>query len=369
MFSTTPLTLLGLVSLATGAAVPSNDGFPMPSQDQQVMLAKQAGGKLPNVALPKELGPGSTTAFQLIAFNELFETAYFDSLLRNITNGVQGYEAENKQELIHIFTTVRAQEETHVLAAQAALMAANASFVPSACQYMFPTTNLTQAVNIAETFTAVVLGALQGANVLFAKENVTIPIQLISSVIGQEGEQNGYYRTVLKEVPSESPFLTAVPAAFAFSALQMFVVPGSCPFPLSNIDLPIFPPMMTNGQAVAALEAKDQKLSFSADLSKSDQAKKYIGGNGTDLFLTYTTGQQKPVSLDISNVKWDNGMISFDADFPFSENVMDGFSHAALTTGNVFESADDVTHCALAGPTVIQVRGGTAAENVPSQCT
>ncbi|KAJ4148277.1 hypothetical protein LMH87_002756 [Akanthomyces muscarius] len=300
------LGLLGLLGLATGAAVPTNDGFPMPNKDQQVALAKQAGGKLPNVALPKELGPGSTTAFQLIAFNELFETAYFGSLLQNITDGVQGYEADNKQELMHIFSTVRAQEEIHALAAQAALISANASFVPTACKYMFPTTNLTQAVNIAETFTAVVLGALQGANVLFAKENVTVPIQLISSVIGQEGEQNGYYRTVLKEVPSESPFLTAVPAAFAFSALQMFVVPGSCPYPLSNIDLPIFPPMTVNGEAVAALDAKDQKLSFATDLSMSEQAKKYVGGDGKDLFLTYTTGQQKPISMEISNVKWDN---------------------------------------------------------------
>lgn len=102
------LSLLGLLGLATGAAVPTNDGFPMPSMDQQVALAKQAGGKLPNVALPKELGPGSTTAFQLIAFNELFETAYFGSLLQNVTDSVQGYEADNKQELMRIFSTVRA---------------------------------------------------------------------------------------------------------------------------------------------------------------------------------------------------------------------------------------------------------------------
>ncbi len=102
------LSLLGLLGLAAGAAVPTNDGFPMPNKDQQVVLAKQAGGKLPNLALPTELGPGSTTAFQLITFNELFETAYFDSLLQNITNGVQGYEADNKEELMKIFSTVRA---------------------------------------------------------------------------------------------------------------------------------------------------------------------------------------------------------------------------------------------------------------------
>lgn len=250
------------------------------------------------------------------------------------------------------------QEETHALAAQTALKAANASFVPSACQYKFPTTNLTQAVDLAETFTALVLGALQGANVLFAKEKANVPIQLISSVIGQEGEQNGYYRTYLKEVASESPFLTAVPAPFAYSALQMFIVPGSCPYELSSIDLPIFPPLMVNEQPVAALEAKDQKLSFAADLGDSEHAKKYIGGSGENLFLTYTNGQQKPVSLDISNVKWDGNKISFGADFPFEKNVFNGLTHAALTTGNYFKSADDLGHCTLAGPGVIQVKDG-----------
>ncbi|KAJ3490065.1 hypothetical protein NLG97_g5857 [Lecanicillium saksenae] len=295
------LSLLGLLGCADAAAVPGNDGFPKPNEDQKVALAAQAGGKLPNVALPTELGPESTTAFQLIAFNELFETAYFDSLLQNITNVGE-----------------------HVLAAQTALTSANASFVPSACEYMFPTTNLTQAANIAETFTAVVLGALRGANVLFAKENVSVPIQLISSVIGQEGEQNGYYRQVLKEAP-----------------------------------LPIFPPLMTNGQPVAALEAKDQKLSFSADLSKSEAAKRYTGSDGEYLFLIYTTGQRKPVPMEISNVKWDGMMTNFEAEFPFTENVMNGFSHAALTTGNVFESADDLTHCTLAGPGIIQVENAT----------
>jgi len=228
-------------------------------------------------------------------------------------------------------------------------------FAPSACQYQFPVSNLKDAVNLAETFTAVVLGALQGANVLFAKDGAPGLIQTVSSVIGQEGEQNGYYRVFLDKVPSESPFLTAVPAPFAWSALQMFVVPGSCPFPLSNINLPIFPPLMTNGGAVAAIEPQDQDLSFAAELSSSDAAKQYVGGDGSNLYLTYTTGQQLPISVPLKNVQWSGNHISFSAEFPFSKNVMQGFSHAALTTKNSFESADAVVEAALAGPGVIQV--------------
>lgn len=200
-----------------------------------------------------------------------------------------------------------------------------------------------------------VLGALQGANVVFARENLTIPIQLISSVIGQEGEQNGFYRHLIKQVPSESPFLTPVPAAFAFSALQLFVVPGSCPFPLANINLPILPLLAVNGGPVAAIEPKDQRLSFSADLTDAKDKKSHVGADGSKLWLTYTTGQQKPISVSIANVKWNDDKISFDADFPFEKNVMMGFSHAALTTGKDFASADDIVGAALAAPAIIQV--------------
>jgi hypothetical protein len=236
----------------------------------------------------------------------------------------------------------------------ATLQGVNA-FAPSACQYQFPVSNLRDAVNIAETFTAIVLGALQGANVLFGQDGNLGPIQTISSVIGQEGEQNGYYRVFLNKVPSESPFLTAVPAPFAWSALQMFIIPGSCPFPLSNINLPIFPPLMTNGGAVAAIEPKDQTLSFSADLSSSAAAAPFVNGDGSNLFLTYTTGQQLPISVPITNVKWTGSLICFEAQFPYVENVMHGFSHAALTTSNKFDSPNAVVSSALAGPAVIQV--------------
>ncbi|KND91796.1 hypothetical protein TOPH_03468 [Tolypocladium ophioglossoides CBS 100239] len=348
------LSLPALLGLAAGASIPSNDGFPNPNAQQKLAIAQQAGGLLPNGPPPPSLGASSITAFQLIASNELFETAYFSSLLQNITAGAPGYQAQNKDELTKIFATVLAQEEQHALAAVATLQSVKA-FAPSACQYQFPVSNLQDAVNLAETFTAIVLGALQGANVIFAQDGNAGPIQTVSSVIGQEGEQNGYYRVFLNKVPSESPFLTTVPAPFAWSALQMFIVPGSCPFPLSNINLPIFPPLMTNGGPVAAIEPQDQTLSFAADLSGSPAAQPFVNGNGSNLFLTYTTGQQLPISVPITNVKWSGSHISFQAQFPYSENVMQGFSHAALTTSNKFESANAVVNSALAGPAVIQV--------------
>lgn len=201
------------------------------------------------------------------------------------------------------------------------------------------------------------LGALQGANVLLSKGGQHDLVQLISSVIGQEGEQNGYYRYFLNRIPSEKPFLTYVPAAFAFSVLQAVVVPGSCPYDLSRINLPIFPLLFPNNRPVPIdlLKPEDQMITFQGDLSSATNARGYVGGSGGELFLTYTTGQQLPISVGISNVSWSGNTISFDANFPYSEHVMAGFSHATLTTTNKFDSAEEVAGSTLVGPALLQV--------------
>jgi hypothetical protein len=101
-----------LLSLGLGAAIPNNNGFPNPNAQQKLLIANQAGGLLPGGSPPASLGANSITAFQLIAFNELFETAYFSSLLHNITSEAPGYRAKNKKDLVKIFSTVLAVSES-----------------------------------------------------------------------------------------------------------------------------------------------------------------------------------------------------------------------------------------------------------------
>lgn len=67
------------------------DGFPNPSQSSLLKIQKQAGGTLPNTALPTSLQSDAVQTLQIIAANEIFEVAYFSSLLDNVTNGVDGY--------------------------------------------------------------------------------------------------------------------------------------------------------------------------------------------------------------------------------------------------------------------------------------
>lgn len=87
-------TPLGTPAVSTGPAAPF--GSPAPSAQGELDIAREALGKLPNAPHDTSLGAGTTTAFQLIAFNELFEVAFFSSLLNNITHGVPGYNASRQ---------------------------------------------------------------------------------------------------------------------------------------------------------------------------------------------------------------------------------------------------------------------------------
>lgn len=198
------------------------------------------------------------------------------------------------------------------------------------------------------------LGVLQDASQLLATNGDVGPVRGVASVIGNEAEQNGWYRTYLGLKPSEKPFLTTSTAAFAFSALQGFV--DSCPFDVTQIDIPIFPALsVVSGSGGLDVEAKDQALAFEADLSGVEGAEKYCGGKGDGLFVTYLTGQNLPTSQPVTNVSWDGKKIKFEAQFPFSANIMEGLSVAALTTKADFPTADDVVTATLAAPGLIQV--------------
>ena len=225
------------------------------------------------------------------------------------------------------------------------------------CKYHFPTENIEDAFALAESFTMLVVGTLQDVSQTLAQNGDNGVVRAVASVIGQEGEQGGYYRSVLGRVPSEKPFLTTSVGAFAFSYIYSnFVVPGSCPFDISMIDLPIFAKLDVKGRSAGMnVLPKDQTLTFTADISEAKDSKKYIGGTGQDLFLTYFSGQLLPISEPITNVTWHGGRITFDAFFPFQQNVMQGLSIASLTTSNNFTAPGQVANATLAAPALIQV--------------
>ena len=102
----------GVAQAAPYAPFPLADGFPSPNPAQLAQIQATAGGSLPDGPLPTSLKPAGVTTLQLIALNEIFEVAYFNDLLTNVTTGVPGYDVEalgfNKTYVVNTLTAVRA---------------------------------------------------------------------------------------------------------------------------------------------------------------------------------------------------------------------------------------------------------------------
>ncbi|RMZ77226.1 hypothetical protein DV738_g4477, partial [Chaetothyriales sp. CBS 135597] len=290
------------------------NGFPniQDPSDALTAIEQAAQGTLPNSAPPSSLLDDDLTSLRLIAFNELFEVFYFTELLQNVTNNVQGYQVWDpiqRQRLISELTAVVAQEELHALNANGALAHFGADPIQPG-KYNAGVSDLQSALTLASTFTDLVLGTLQDVIVKLGVNGDAPLSRAIASVVGQEGEQNGYYRSLLGKLPSSLPFLTASTREFAFSALnQNNVVPGSSPNS-HTIDLPIF----------GALN------------------------------------QNNPIVQDISGANNTNGIITFSAPFPYSANELNGLTIAALTKGSgPFGDVNDVAKATVYGPGLILV--------------
>lgn len=144
-------------------------------------------------------------------------------------------------------------------------------------------------------------------------------IPLIGAVIGQEGEQNGFYRnqlgidTGVDLIPSELPFLTRSAGPFAFSALnQNFVVNGTCGN-IGIIDLPIFGVLTVD--TPAPIQGKDQNLEFS--FSKS-------GLNGVsldDVAVVYINQQNLPIVEKPKIVSQSGDVVKVKAFLPFNKFI------------------------------------------------
>jgi len=190
MKSLTVFPLLSLASLLTR----STNALPLNSTIQRT-----AGGFLPPIPTAIAFSPDTITSLQLILTNELFEVAFFSSLHANITSHTHGYTlggydlGDSSNSIAADIERIVAQEYLH--AAQAAgLIAAAGGVAPQACQYDFHTTTFDDAIAVAGTFTDLVLGTLQDVQLQAAIHGDLPIVPAVGSVIGNEGEQEGFFR-------------------------------------------------------------------------------------------------------------------------------------------------------------------------------
>jgi hypothetical protein len=343
-----------LISIASAAPLskrdyspfPLVDGFPNPSQEAILQIQKDGHGTLPNGPPPPTLSPDGTTNLKLIALNELFEVAFFTELMANVTDKVAGYDLGDKQGyIIESLKAIVAQEEMHVLNANEALKHFNQAPIEG-CKYNFPVVDYEGAIALAATFTDLVLGTLQEVSELFARSQDFGLVRAVASVIGNEGEQEGFFRAEQKKRPSAQPFLTTAARDFAFTAIQEFVVEGSCPN-INTIPLKRFKPLTVETKDIKA-ETQDVKFSFSmkdAGMFEIDSLK-----------LVWINGQNVPVVKKLQNVQMMDERVMFEAEFPFDEFVMEGLTLAAVTMGaDSFAGASEVAEKTVFGPGIIEL--------------
>lgn len=221
------------------------------------------------------------------------------------------------------------------------------------CRYKFPSTDLDSAIALAGTFTSVVLGTLQDVIQVFAQNGDVGLTRGIASVIGQEGEQEGYFRLLQGKVPNELPFLTTSTRDFAFNALnQNFVVPGSCPnIQVFQDKLKVFGPLTL----LSTPQAKTEPIQFSFETE--------TGLNMTmakeSLKVVYINQQNLPIVEDFTIVKTEGSTVTIEANFPYDENELNGLTIATVAevgsgSGN-FSNAQAVADATKFGPALIIV--------------
>ncbi|MCJ1381873.1 hypothetical protein MMC17_004985 [Xylographa soralifera] len=339
--------IAGVVVAAPYGPFPLQDGFPSPSPAQLKEIETLAGGSLPNGPLPTTLQPGAVTALQLIALNEIFEVAYFTDLVSNITTNVTGYDLAgyNRTFVIEALTAVANQEKLHALGANGILASANATQI-TPCKYMFPVSDFLSAITLAQTFTDIVLGVLPQAQTVWASDGgEELPlVNLFGSVIAQEAQQDGWYRSLQLKIPSAAPFLTTEAPAFAFTFLQNVIVPGSCPgVALVGASVPTFGTLTV----VSMPTDVNSTATFAVPGTVAPSTNS----------LVYLSGQNLPLTVPISTVTSIGGLSYFNASLPFESGFAKGLVIAALVsgTGVTYPNASMVAGVTLYGPGVIEI--------------
>jgi hypothetical protein len=111
------------------------------------------------------------------------------------------------------------------------------------------------------------------------------------------------------------------------------------------------------------VKANDQTLQFSFDIksllqSNIDLAKNDYGSgyDWTKVSLVYINAQNTPIVEKLQNVKVQGTVVTFDALFPFTKELLDGLTLAAVTiNAGPFANAGAVATSSLFAPALIEV--------------
>ena len=172
----------------------------------------------------------------------------------------------------------------------------------------------------------------------------------VGSVIGQEGEQNGFLSTIAGQDSKCPPIPDCQHATIRILRPTELCCPRFCGN-LNAIDLQIFDPLTV---VTTNIKPHAQTLTF--------RITPPAGIDISLLSITYINQQNLPVNEKIQNVQRSGNTVTFEALFPFDEPTFgalfgNGLTIAAVTniTGP-FTSADEVALVTVFGPGLIEIK-------------
>jgi hypothetical protein len=387
---------------------PLTNGFPKIDfkSTNYTSLLTAAHGSGPKSKPPPTLSPLDLPSLQLIAFHQLYSTAFYTSLLHNITTNSAPFfipSAATHATLQAALTSIQAQEQLHFLTANGALQFYNSSPI-APCTYRFPTTDLPSALTLAQTFTDLIIGTLSSIQTHFAQNGDSGLVAIVGAMIANKAAQTGYLRALrslsslsslaaptngqnpvlVPLTPAALPFPTGGARTWAYSwLLQHGVVPGSCPTAAEHlqVNLPVLPRLDLVGPP--PVEARNQTLRFAfvADVLNATTSTTITQNppqpppppaappaeeKGEQMFVVYINSQNSPLALEAtcgdeaSTSDGGYGARHYhycSASFPAGAYSLNGLTIAVLTHGGgPFVDAEAVADASVAGPVLIEIR-------------
>jgi hypothetical protein len=328
------LNLLAIAGSALGSTI-RRDTTP-PSA-----LEVAANSRLPNVPLPESINHSTQTLLQLLTIWGQAELSAYHETIDKITSNATGFtdfKQWNRAEVLGIFNThlavltpspsslplLTAPQESELQLSYALSLLTHFSvpLIPSPCVYKAPLAGLTlqRDILIFQELNTLLIDALQDASSTLTP--ALLPI--LWSIATSKAEQNGFYRVLHNEIPSERAFMTSIPPSLAFSTFSQLL--RECPFKLDDV-APVAVPLFE--------DAIPDGFTYCANLS-------HVPADLDNLYLSIIVGAQMPVTVKAENVSMNGTIIAFDAAYPRAQEVLEGMVVVALNEAGYGSVADEV---------------------------
>lgn len=385
------------------AASNSTDRLVLPyNSSLPLNVTDTAGGDAPNAPLTAYITDTVIAQFWIANFLENLEASFFAAGAENLSEwGTEGYPAGTLEVVrkvaavrppppstassatllsasIHseILTQApRQQEQVHVTTITSILSAYN--HLPlQPCRYQFPVTSTSEFLSLAQTITAVGIGAILDIAATLA-EQAPLLLPSLTSLVTVEARHDAFFRSAAANlVPNPAPFDTRISAVWALNLAWPFVVPGSCPTPL---EFPFFAPLNI-GVAAPGSVGRRRCVNASADDATSSSS---ASSTSTALASANTTPTDPPpaprmtftlplpfqpylnlAASSVLYVAWVNqANVPVYTEATVTDGTVEtavppglaGVAFAALTGQNQAWNVTALTNATLAGPVVVGV--------------